>query len=397
MKDIEFKDWKDSYYTGKAVKLGAGVQGFEAMAAAKEKGLVVVGGECATVGVVGGYTQGGGHSALSTNFGLGADQTLAIEVITSTGLLVTATRTINSDLYWALSGGGGGTYGIVVSMTVKAYPDTIVGGASLAFVSNGLTTDTFYSAISKFHEKLPAMVDAGTMVVYYFGSGFFQIAPITAYNKTAAQVQSILAPFVADLTALGVQHTVSYTTSPTYWNHYDTYFGPLPFGNINVGIAQYGGRLIPRTTITQNLTNFMAVARDITQAGVTFIGVGTDVSGQLPKVSNSVLPAWRSALVHATVTLPWSFQAPWSEAFAVQNQITDVIMPKLEAVTPNSGAYMNEADFRQPRFEQEFFGANWARLSSIKEKWDPMHLFWAIKSVGSDYWTVANDGRMCKA
>ena len=46
------------------MKMGAGVQGFEAYAAADKAGLAVVGGECPTVGLAGGYTQGGGHSAL---------------------------------------------------------------------------------------------------------------------------------------------------------------------------------------------------------------------------------------------------------------------------------------------------------------------------------------------
>jgi FAD/FMN-containing dehydrogenase len=82
--------------------MGAGVQGYEAMAAAATQGLVGVGGECSTVGVAGGYTQGGGHSALSTSFGLGADQTLEWEVVTASGKLVTASRTENEDLYWAL-------------------------------------------------------------------------------------------------------------------------------------------------------------------------------------------------------------------------------------------------------------------------------------------------------
>jgi len=49
LKTTEILDWKDPYYTGKAMKMGAGVQGFEAMAAAKAKGLVAVGGECPTV------------------------------------------------------------------------------------------------------------------------------------------------------------------------------------------------------------------------------------------------------------------------------------------------------------------------------------------------------------
>lgn len=53
--------------------MGAGVQGFEAYEAAHAKELAVVGGECPTVGIAGGYTQGGGHSALASKFGLAAD------------------------------------------------------------------------------------------------------------------------------------------------------------------------------------------------------------------------------------------------------------------------------------------------------------------------------------
>lgn len=58
--------------------------------------------QCPTVGVAGGYTLNGGHSALSTNFGLAADQTLSFDVVTAGGELVTACKTENSDLYWAL-------------------------------------------------------------------------------------------------------------------------------------------------------------------------------------------------------------------------------------------------------------------------------------------------------
>jgi hypothetical protein len=47
LKDItHIPAYKGSGYTGSAFKLGAGVQGFEIMAAARDKGLVVVGGEC---------------------------------------------------------------------------------------------------------------------------------------------------------------------------------------------------------------------------------------------------------------------------------------------------------------------------------------------------------------
>lgn len=102
LKDIIPIQWGDEEFAGTALKLGAGVQGYEMLQAATALGRVAVGGECPTVGVAGGYTQNGGHSAISTNFGLGADQTLSFEVVTASGKLVTASKTENTDLYWAL-------------------------------------------------------------------------------------------------------------------------------------------------------------------------------------------------------------------------------------------------------------------------------------------------------
>lgn len=104
LKTIDFVDYSGSTYSGKAIKMGAGVQGFEAVAAAQKVGLTVTGGECPTVGLAGGYTQGGGHSALASKYGLAADQTLEWEVVTGTGEFVKASITENEDLYWALSG-----------------------------------------------------------------------------------------------------------------------------------------------------------------------------------------------------------------------------------------------------------------------------------------------------
>ncbi|RFU29540.1 hypothetical protein B7463_g6798, partial [Scytalidium lignicola] len=399
LKDIETLNWSDKYYQGKAIKIGAGVQGFEAIEAAAAQGLVQIGGECPTVGVAGGYTQGGGHSALSTNFGMGADQSLEFEVVTAQGLLVTASRTQNSDLYWALSGGGGGTYGVVVSMTAKAYPDSIVSGATFQFLAEGTTLDNFYAGIEAFHSRLTAMVDSGLTVIHYFTNAFFEIAPATGYNKTKAEMQAIFADFESGLEALNISYTASYSQSATYRDHYDLYFGPLPYGNIEVGIAQYGGRLIPRDTIANNLTSYSTAVRNITEAGVTVIGVGLNVSSSAitGNVSNALLPAWRNTLVHATLTTPWNFTAPWSDMIALQDLMTDSIVPQLEAITPNSGAYMNEADFRQPNFQQVFFGSNYKQLLQIKNKWDPSYFFYAIDSVGSTYWNVTNNGRMCKA
>jgi FAD/FMN-containing dehydrogenase len=99
-------DYKSPHYTGKAVKVGAGVSIYEISQALKQQGLLAVVGNAPTVGVAGGYTQGAGHGIIASKHGLAADQVLEWEVVTADGELVTATPYQNQDLYWALSGGG---------------------------------------------------------------------------------------------------------------------------------------------------------------------------------------------------------------------------------------------------------------------------------------------------
>lgn len=57
---------------------------------------------------------------------------------------------------------------------------------------------------------------------------------------------------------------------------------------------------------------------------------------------------------------------------------------------------MNEADAFEPDFKKEFFGPNYVRLLSIKDRYDPDQLFYAVTAVGSDRWENRADGRLCK-
>ena len=66
--------------------------------------------------MVGGYVQGGGHGPLAASYGLAADNTLEFEVVTVDGRHLIASPIQNSDLYWALSGGGAGNYAVVLSL-----------------------------------------------------------------------------------------------------------------------------------------------------------------------------------------------------------------------------------------------------------------------------------------
>lgn len=72
------------------------------------------------MGVIG-WSIGGGHGPFAPGKGLGVDNILEAEIVTATGDLIIANSTTNSDLYWAIRGGGGSSWGIFTSITFKAH------------------------------------------------------------------------------------------------------------------------------------------------------------------------------------------------------------------------------------------------------------------------------------
>jgi hypothetical protein len=151
---------------------------------------------------------------------------------------------------------------------------------------------------------------------------------------------------------------------------------------------------VPRDLVS-NITS--SAFRELAELGVAVTGVGLDVSRFGSTETTSVVPAWRESLIHAVLNLPWSFTAPWSDMVAQVNKMTDQAMPILEAATPGSGSYVNEADFQQPNFQEAFWGDNYERLLAIKVKYDPENLFYTRIAPGSEAWTVASDGRICRS
>lgn len=186
--------------------MGAGVQVREALAAAHTEGLVVVGGDSSSVGLAGGYSQGGGHGPLASMFGLGADQVLEWEVITATGEHLTASGSNNTDLYWALSGGGGGTYGAVLSATVKAHPDVQVAVANLTFASPDTTSKAYYDTLKVFLGGLPNIVDNSAVCIWLLTVDAFTIQSLTAPSLTSRELQLQLQPILDTLDQGGISY-----------------------------------------------------------------------------------------------------------------------------------------------------------------------------------------------
>jgi FAD/FMN-containing dehydrogenase len=86
-----------------AITIAAGVPMLEIDEQANLRNLAIVSGGAGTVGV-GGYLTGGGHGAISSTYGLGADQVVEIEMVTPGGDIITVNECQHEDLFWAMRG-----------------------------------------------------------------------------------------------------------------------------------------------------------------------------------------------------------------------------------------------------------------------------------------------------
>jgi hypothetical protein len=95
-------------------------------------GLHVPGGECPDV-CIGGYVQGGGYGFTSVTFGMNCDNVLSMQVMLQDGSIVNASPTMNYDLWWAMRGGTGNNFGVLLSVTYQLRPLGLVFGWALAW------------------------------------------------------------------------------------------------------------------------------------------------------------------------------------------------------------------------------------------------------------------------
>ncbi|KAM7203608.1 6-hydroxy-D-nicotine oxidase [Naviculisporaceae sp. PSN 640] len=411
--DVQFhKSWKPAKkggYTGSAVTIAAGVQGRALLrqAVAQDPPVTLVVGECPTVGVAGGFVQGGGHGMLTTTHGFAADNALAFEVLTEDGKFLTADDKNNPDLFYALKGGGPGNYAIVLSVSFKTFPERPSAGATL-YLNNTLTTNAtvFWEGVRIFHSFANDFVDAGLYVLFTIAPGApgsLRVKPFVAYNQTAAQLEATLTPLKTALTAAGVPFyaspTKQYDTlTSLYIDLFDDETAGPPF--------RTSGWMIARQDITTNNNGIVSAFQTALSPREDLVNQGYLVGHLFGPGHNTAIPAGISAthpnFRHASnlmlYNLPVSVDATLAQKEDIKNVMVNTIDKAMKDASPNGCGYVNEADPVREDFAEDFWGDEvYPRLKQLKKKWDSKGTFYAVSLPGTEDWEVVDYGRrLCK-
>ncbi len=313
------------------------------------------------------------------------------EVVTGAGELVKATPSDNPDLFWALRGGGGGTYGVVASVTVKAFPDTAVSMAFLTVLNNGTNADALYSAIGTFIKTLPSIVDKGIYLSWLAAPFGFMLTPAIAPGFQVSDLDSALQPTIDELKRLGLGYLYSSATHPDWVTAHALYSQ-----GANVSDFNLGGRLMPRSAVENTPDEVLSAVRYMTSQTVMSAVTFNAANGVSSPADVAANPYFRETLFSVVLGMPVDYANFTANAVA-QDKVTYDLLPALEKITPDGGGYLNEADFQQPNFQYIFYRDHYEKLLQIKQKYDPDNIFYAKTAVGSESWKQDIDGRLCRA
>ncbi|KAL0932766.1 isoamyl alcohol oxidase [Colletotrichum truncatum] len=406
-KDISFVDRYrgPGGYQGPAVTVGAGVQGYEVSEAAHARNppLNVLTGECETVGVAGGFLGGGGHGPLSGQHGFGADNALSFEVLTASGDFVTANAKTNSDLYYALKGGGPGNYAVVLSVTLKTHPDSIHGAAMYLNVNatTGANFDQVLKAVSKLHELGNDMVDNGLYGIYELYpaviGGALHIQPIMGMNKTAQQLTAIMQPFLSYLDSEQIPYDHGVKEYPNYYTLFHDIFEPeaaAQNGLTGGWVFTHEDMRTNQAAINDAIKFALAPASD--KFGIV-ISHFFDPGYSVRKSESATHPRWRGATMRTMAILPQPLDATWAQKLELNDLMVNTITEKFKQAAPNGLAYVNENYAFMKNWQDAFWGPIYPRLAAIKKRWDRNSVFFSWSTPGSEDWTVIDyANRLCK-
>jgi len=404
-----------------AVSLGAGCTWATAYdAVTRQTGRFVQGGGCTTVGVAG-LIQGGGFGNFSKAYGLAAASLVEAEIVTADGLTRTVHANREPELFWALKGGGGGTFGIVTRVTLRTHelPDTF---GAIRFTIQARDDGAFKRLLDRFFEHYRTVLlnpHWGEQVIVtpsrrLIGEMVFQGLDERSVRKAWAAFMGFV---TADSRAFDVVEPLQVFSTPArlFWDA-ENMNGLMPGVMMRdprpnaassafwwTGDGEQAGRLwhgmeslwlgqdLLLSGPRERLVDALMQASRIWPVSLHFnkgLAGGTDFA-RSTVVETAINPEVADAFCLAIIasngasSYPGAGSSPdWSEARKDGAEIRRA-MQALRVVSPAGGSYLYESDYHLSDWARRYWGSNVDRLENIKRRYDPEGFFHVHHSIGA--------------
>jgi FAD/FMN-containing dehydrogenase len=403
-----------------AMTLEAGTRWLEAYQAATKAGRYVQGGGCTSVGACGGFTFGSGFGSFSKMFGTGSGGILEAEVVTADGQVRLVNEYQEPDLYFAIRGGGGGTFGIVSRVTLLSHPIPKLMGLVRGEIR--ASSDAAYrELITHFLEFYPKALDNphwGESV--HFDSSNTLGFNLLSIDKDLAETKATINIFLEELEKRSEEFTIDLQYLVTnfenlwdcdYWEKQDPdlttrdprqgvpanqFWWKSNQSEVSTYWDAYQSWWIPTEALLNNRTQLADAFFQASRMSGFVFQINKGLSGEHPEArSRDEQTALHPHCLNAAalVIMGHSQQykyvgvdgmEPSKETAAQQSDAINKAMSMITKVTPGAGSYANESNFFLDNWQQLLWGAHYPRLLSIKRTYDPDNFFKVHHCIGSE-------------
>ena len=405
-----------------AVSTGAGAMWIDLYDAVTTRaGRYVQGGGCTSVGVAG-LVQSGGFGSFSKGFGSAAAGLLEAEVVTADGRVRIANACSEPELYWALKGGGGGTFGVVTRLTLRTHDLPEFFGAAWGKL-RARSEEAFRRLLTRFFEFYAASLfnpHWGEQVT--IGPDYTFEISMVSQGMDPKQAEQVWQPFFDWIRA--ASHDFTVTDKPGagarparhWWDlagshsmipdrragapaHHAWWHGDQE--QVGAFLHGYDSLWLPATLLEAaerpRLIEALLGGSRRQEIGLHFNKglAGAPAGAVTAALDTATNPAATGAFALAIIAsgegplYPGMGRGPADEATAQADaRAVDQASAPLRGIAPEAASYVSESNYFNARWQQAFWGTNYARLRAIKDRYDPDGLFLVHHGVGSEDWSA---------
>lgn len=340
----------------------AGTRLIDVYATLAGAGRCLPAGSCPTVGIAG-LTLGGGIGVLARKFGLTCDRLRAAKVAGAGGRMLEASEESESDLFWALRGGGGGNFGIVTSFTFATEPVPDITVFSLRYPP-GAAADV----LGSWQEWISGLPDEVWANCVISGGG----PPAARVNGCFVGSPSVMAGL---LTGLPERPTSRMVEAMDFLDAMRYFAGCAEQTTEQCRLDTEGGLL--------GRAGFVATSHMVPSAVpepdnlVSLVDGRTGVDILLDSFGGAIsrVPVSATAFPHRAIMASAQIYAPATTA--TRDRVTSMVTEVRDglALLAGKAAYVNYIDATQPDWPTAYYGQNLSRLREVASRYDPNGVF----------------------